>query len=85
MHVRTPFQASSVRFSPYVEGRIAVGTAQNFGIIGNGKQHVYQASACLHCACMCCFSTRSQVDYAPAHPKISHAAWTSGACAAGRV
>lgn len=45
MHVRTPFQASSVRFSPYVEGRIAVGTAQNFGIIGNGKQHVYQASS----------------------------------------
>ena len=42
MHVRTQFQGSSVRFSPYEDGRIAVGTAQNFGIIGNGKQHVFQ-------------------------------------------
>ena len=42
MHVRTGFQGSSVRFSPYEDGRLAVGTAQNFGIIGNGRQHVFQ-------------------------------------------
>ena len=44
MQLRTGFQGSSVKFSPYEDGRIAVGTAQNFGIIGNGKQHVFQVS-----------------------------------------
>lgn len=39
---RTAFNAYSVKFSPFFEGRIAVATAQNFGIIGNGKQHVFE-------------------------------------------
>ena len=39
---RTPFAGYSVRFSPFDESRLAVGTAQNYGIIGNGKLHVLQ-------------------------------------------
>eukprot|EP00894_Picocystis_sp_ML_P001094 jgi/Pico_ML_1/51611/g2606.t1 len=38
--LRTPFQGFSVRFSPFEEDKLAVATSQNFGIIGNGKQHV---------------------------------------------
>ncbi|GLC46092.1 peroxisomal targeting signal 2 receptor [Pleodorina starrii] len=41
---RTAFNAYSVKFSPFFEGRIAVATAQNFGIIGNGKQHVFEVA-----------------------------------------
>jgi peroxin-7 len=37
---RTAFQGYSVKFSPFEEGKVAVATAQNFGIIGNGKQYV---------------------------------------------
>ena len=47
MQIRTGFQGSSIKFSPYEDGRIAVGTAQNFGIIGNGKQHVFQVQSAL--------------------------------------
>ena len=39
---RTVFQGYSVRFSPFEEGKLAVATSQNFGIIGNGKQYVLQ-------------------------------------------
>ena len=39
---RTPFAGYSVRFSPFDESCLAVGTAQNYGIIGNGKLHVLQ-------------------------------------------
>lgn len=44
MFYRSEFQGYSVRFSPYEEGRIAVATAQNFGIVGNGKQLVLDIS-----------------------------------------
>ena len=39
---RTAFQGYSVKFSPFDEGRLAVAAAQNFGIIGNGRQYVLQ-------------------------------------------
>lgn len=39
---RTAFQGYSVKFSPFEEGKLAVATSQNFGIIGNGKQYVLQ-------------------------------------------
>jgi len=42
---RTAFQGYSVRFSPFEEGKLAVATSQNFGIIGNGKQYVLQVRA----------------------------------------
>lgn len=48
---RTPFQGYAVRWSPFDEGRLAVATAQNFGIIGNGKLHVLQVSAARRCEC----------------------------------
>lgn len=41
---RTQFNGYAVAFSPFVEGRLAVATAQNFGIIGNGKQYVLEAA-----------------------------------------
>ena len=47
MMFKTPFQGYSVKFSPFEDGRIAVATSQNFGIIGNGRQHVLQVR-CLH-------------------------------------
>jgi len=37
------FNGYSVQFSPF-DDRLAVGAAQNFGIIGNGKQYVLQVS-----------------------------------------
>lgn len=39
---RTAFNGYSVKFSPFVESRLAVATAQNFGIIGNGRLHVLE-------------------------------------------
>ncbi len=39
---RTAFNGYAVKFSPFEEGRVAVATAQNFGIIGNGRQYVLQ-------------------------------------------
>ena len=39
--IKTPFNGFSVKFSPYNPNRIAVATAQNFGIIGNGRQEVF--------------------------------------------
>lgn len=41
---RTPFNGYSVKFSPFREQRLAVATAQNFGIIGNGRVHVLDAA-----------------------------------------
>lgn len=37
---KTPFNGYSVKFSPFFENRLAVATAQNFGILGNGRLHV---------------------------------------------
>lgn len=39
---KTTFNGYAVRFNPFIEGRLAVATAQNFGIIGNGRLHVLQ-------------------------------------------
>lgn len=33
---------AQVEFSPFVENLIAVGTAQYFGIVGNGRQYIYE-------------------------------------------
>ena len=42
---RTAFNGYAIKFSPFEEGRVAVATAQNFGIIGNGRQYVLQVMA----------------------------------------
>jgi hypothetical protein len=42
---KTTFNGYSVKFSPFIENRLAVATAQNFGIIGNGRLHVLEVSA----------------------------------------
>jgi peroxin-7 len=39
---RTDFMGYSVKWSPYHENRLAVATAQHFGIIGNGRQFVLE-------------------------------------------
>lgn len=39
---KTTFNGYSVKFSPFIEGRLAVATAQNFGIIGNGRLHILE-------------------------------------------
>jgi peroxin-7 len=42
---KTTFNGYSVKFSPFIENRLAVATAQNFGIIGNGRLHVLEVSS----------------------------------------
>ena len=37
---KTQHNGYSLAFSPFLEGRVAVTTSQNFGIIGNGVQYV---------------------------------------------
>ncbi|CAI5745371.1 unnamed protein product [Peronospora destructor] len=39
---QTTFHGYSVEFSPFVDNLVAVGTAQYFGIVGNGRQYVYE-------------------------------------------
>ena len=34
---RSPFQGQAVQFSPHIEGKLAVATAQYFGLVGNGR------------------------------------------------
>ena len=52
---RTAFNGYAVKFSPFEEGRLAVATAQNFGIIGNGRQYVLQVW--LNVSCTLCMSS----------------------------
>ena len=33
-----------VKFSPFVENRIAVSTSENFGIVGTGRQYILDVS-----------------------------------------
>ena len=49
---RTAFNGYAVKFSPFEEGRVAVATAQNFGIIGNGRQYVLQVQSSGMCLLM---------------------------------
>jgi hypothetical protein len=42
MHYRTAYNGYACAFSPFHENRLAVATAQNFGIIGNGRQYVLE-------------------------------------------
>lgn len=44
MRFKTDFNGYAVKFSPFEDGRIAVATSQNFGIIGNGRQYVLQVT-----------------------------------------
>jgi len=48
MHYRTAYNGYACAFSPFHENRIAVATAQNFGIIGNGRQHVLEVPPLSH-------------------------------------
>ena len=45
MRYKTQFNGYSVAFSPFFEGRLAVTTSQNFGIIGNGQGLVTDLTA----------------------------------------
>ena len=45
MRFHTPFAGYACQFSPFHANRVAVATSQNFGIIGNGRQHVLEARA----------------------------------------
>ena len=65
---RTAFNGYAVKFSPFEEGRVAVATAQNFGIIGNGRQYVLQVHSSGRClltavapdaVCQCVSSTHA--------------------------
>lgn len=53
MLFKTGFAGYSVKFSSFEDGRLAVATSQNFGIIGNGQQLVIQvtSAATTNCAC----------------------------------
>mmetsp|Transcript_12072 Transcript_12072/g.20425 ORF Transcript_12072/g.20425 Transcript_12072/m.20425 type:complete len:316 (-) Transcript_12072:280-1227(-) len=42
MFFKTAYNGYAIEFSPFIENRVAVATAQNFGIIGNGRQYVLE-------------------------------------------
>jgi hypothetical protein len=44
MLFQTDQSACAVQFSPFTQGRIALATSQNFGIVGNGRVTILQAS-----------------------------------------
>lgn len=44
---KTTFNGYAAKFSPFVENRLAVATAQNFGIIGNGRLHILEVRQCV--------------------------------------
>ena len=67
MLFKTDFNGYAVKFSPFEDGRLAVATSQNFGIIGNGRQYVLQV--------------QSQVLLAP--PSVSMHVSHLGYCNAG--
>lgn len=73
---RTAFNGYAVKFSPFEEGRIAVATSQNFGIIGNGRQYVLQVgiSICTRKA-LCFVMTRL---YLPLRPDRRKDMYTPG-------
>ncbi|RLN98865.1 hypothetical protein BBJ28_00008025 [Nothophytophthora sp. Chile5] len=39
---QTELHGYAVEFSPFMDNLVAVGTAQYFGIVGNGRQHVFE-------------------------------------------
>ncbi|MEW5298498.1 MAG: hypothetical protein WDW36_001613 [Sanguina aurantia] len=41
---KTRFSAFAVKFSPFKDGRLAVATGQNFGVVGNGRLHVFEVA-----------------------------------------
>jgi peroxin-7 len=44
MMFKSDQSACSVHFSPFVPGKLAVATSQNFGVVGNGRLVVLQPS-----------------------------------------
>jgi hypothetical protein len=50
MFFRSAFSGYACKFSPFEDGKLAIATCQNFGIIGNGRQYVVQAGI-LHAPC----------------------------------
>lgn len=48
MGLRRAWWDGQVKFSPFLENRIAVATSQNFGIIGTGRQHILDVSFAIH-------------------------------------
>jgi peroxin-7 len=49
---KTTFNGYAAKFSPFVDNRLAVATAQNFGIIGNGRLHILEVRSL--CCCYGC-------------------------------
>ncbi|CAG8976035.1 hypothetical protein HYALB_00007562 [Hymenoscyphus albidus] len=41
----TGFNGYAVKYSPYIDSRIAVGAAQNFGLVGNGRVYVLELTS----------------------------------------
>merc|ERR1711918_192383 len=39
--IQLPFAGFSCEFSPFRQGLVAVGTGQYYGIVGNGRVHVF--------------------------------------------
>ncbi|CAL1402237.1 unnamed protein product [Linum trigynum] len=72
---RAPFSCYSVKFSPFYEDRLAVAAAQNFGIIGNSRVHVFSLSEIIS------FDTADGVDdlaWSESHDSLLIAAVADG-------
>lgn len=42
---KLPFTGYACEFSPFDEKKLAVSTAQHFGVVGNGRQHIFDVTA----------------------------------------
>ena len=78
MYYKTDFNGYAVKFSPFHDGRLAVATSQNFGIIGNGRQYVLQVL--IDIKMVCC-------AYRPVilHQFHSCAGYATGPAASGSI
>lgn len=73
---KTTFNGYAAKFSPFVENRLAVATAQNFGIIGNGRLHILEVSQCVCCRFLLLHSTPAQ--YSASCRRTADAHWACG-------
>ncbi len=44
VYFKTPFMGYACEWSPFEENKLAIASAQHFGVVGNGKQHVIRVN-----------------------------------------
>ncbi|KAK8970278.1 Peroxisome biogenesis protein 7 [Platanthera guangdongensis] len=78
---KTPFNGYAVRFSPFYENRLLVATAQNFGILGNGRLHIIDLNPAGGISELCSFDTADGIydcAWSESHDSVAVAAVADG-------